>query len=86
MLLATWEGKYADHRARVLSNGLAAAISAEGDRFFYVKPLQRREGHCEKDDPGRRREWFACACCPPNVMRLLASAHHYVAAADGDTL
>lgn len=86
LLLATGEAKYADHMERVLYNGFAAAISAEGDRFFYVNPLQRREDHFEKDDPGRRREWFACACCPPNVMRLLASAHHYVAAADGDTL
>ena len=86
LLLATGDAKYADHMERVLYNGFAAAISAAGDRFFYVNPLQRREDHFEKDDPGRRREWFSCACCPPNIMRLLASVQHYLATVAGDTL
>jgi hypothetical protein len=86
LLLATGDAKYADHMERVLYNGFAASISAEGDRFFYVNPLQRREDHFEKDDPGRRHEWFSCACCPPNIMRLLASLHHYLATEAGDTL
>jgi hypothetical protein len=29
-----------------------------------------------------RTPWFRCACCPPNVMRTLASLEHYVIAAD----
>jgi uncharacterized protein len=66
---------------RVLYNGFGAAISADGDRFFYVNPLRRRADHFEKDDPGRRRVWFSCACCPPNIMRLLASVQHYLATA-----
>ena len=88
LLLATGDVKYADHMERVLYNGFAAAISVAGDRFFYVNPLQRREDHFEKDDPGRRRAWFSCACCPPNIMRLLASVQHYMAtvSAAGDTL
>jgi uncharacterized protein len=86
LLLATGDAKYADHMERVLYNGFAASISAEGDRFFYVNPLQRREDHYEGDDPGRRREWFKCACCPPNLMRLLASLQHYLATTAGDTL
>jgi uncharacterized protein len=86
LLLATGDAKYADHMERVLYNGFAAAINTEGDRFFYVNPLQRRVDHYEKDDPGRRREWFKCACCPPNIMRLLASAHHYLATSNGRTL
>jgi hypothetical protein len=49
-------------------------------------PLQRREDHVEKDDPGRRRVWFNCACCPPNIMRLIASLEHYLATESGDTL
>jgi hypothetical protein len=86
LLLATGDAKYADHMERVLFNGFAAAINTEGVRFFYVNPLQRRVDHYEKDDPGRRREWFNCACCPPNIMRLLASLHHYLATATDDTL
>lgn len=79
LLLATGEAKYADHMERILYNGFGSAINTAGDRFFYVNPLQRREDHYERDDPGRRREWFKTACCPPNTMRLLASLHHYVA-------
>jgi hypothetical protein len=79
LLLATGDAMYADHMERILYNGFAAAISTEGERFFYVNPLQRRVDHYEKDDPGRRREWFRTACCPPNVMRLLASLQHYLA-------
>ncbi|HXC84249.1 MAG TPA: beta-L-arabinofuranosidase domain-containing protein [Trebonia sp.] len=86
LLLATGDAKYADHMERVLYNGFGAAISTEGDRFFYVNPLQRREDHFEKDDPGRRRAWFNCACCPPNIMRLLASLDNYLATTVGDTL
>ena len=86
LLLATGDAKYADHMERVLYNGFAAAISTQGDHFFYVNPLQRREDHYEKDDPGRRRAWFSCACCPPNIMRLLASLDKYLATTAGDTL
>jgi uncharacterized protein len=86
LLLATGEAKYADHMERVLYNGFGAAVATDGQRFFYVNPLQRREDHFEKDDPGRRRAWFSCACCPPNIMRLLASLEHYLATTSGDTL
>jgi len=86
LLLATGESKYADHIERLIYNGLGGAISVGGQRFFYVNPLQRREGHYERDDPGRRREWFSCACCPPNIMRLLASVGHYLATASDDVL
>lgn len=86
LLLATGDPRYADHMERVLYNGFAGAISRDGTRFFYVNPLQRRDDHYEKDDPGRRRTWFNCACCPPNIMRLLASLHHYIATESDDTL
>jgi uncharacterized protein len=86
LLLATGESKYADLMERVLYNGFGAAVSADGRRFFYVNPLQRRDDHFENDDPGRRWEWFSCACCPPNIMRLLASLHHYLATTADDVL
>jgi uncharacterized protein len=84
LLLATGDAKYADLMERVLYNAFAAAISTSGDRFFYVNPLQRRSDHFEEDDPGRRSEWFSCACCPPNIMRFLASLQHYLATTTPD--
>jgi uncharacterized protein len=86
LLLATGEARYADLMERILYNGFGAAVSADGHRFFYVNPLQRRGDHFEDDDPGRRREWFSCACCPPNIMRLIASLNRYVATVSGDAL
>jgi uncharacterized protein len=86
LLLATGDARYADHMERLLYNAFAAAISADGERFFYVNPLQRREDHFEKDDPGRRHEWFSCACCPPNIMRFIASLGHYLATASEEVL
>jgi DUF1680 family protein len=86
LLLATGDSKYADLMERVLYNGFAAAISTEGDRFFYVNPLQRREDHFEGDEPARRRRWYSCACCPPNIMRTVASLEHYIATVAADML
>ncbi len=60
LLLATGDARYADHMERVLYNGFGSGVSADGQRFFYVNPLQRREDHFEQDDPGRRHEWFSC--------------------------
>ena len=79
LLLATGESRYADLMERVLYNGFASSTATDGTRFFYVNPLQRRPDHFEKDDPGRRREWFSCACCPPNIMRTMASLQYYLA-------
>ena len=86
LLLATGEGRYADLIERTLYNGFAASTSTDGTRFFYVNPLQRRHDHLEGDDPGRRHEWFSCACCPPNIMRLVASLGHYLATTTDDGL
>ena len=86
LLLATGDSRYADLMERVLYNGFAAATSTEGDRFFYVNPLQRRGDHFAGDEPARRRRWYSCACCPPNIMRTFASLEHYLAAVSGDIL
>lgn len=77
MLLATGEARYADLLERTLYNGFLSGVALDGGGYAYVNPLQAREGAA----PGRHA-WFACACCPPNVMRLLASLHTYLATAD----
>lgn len=79
LLLATGDSRYADLIERTLFNAFAASTSTDGTRFFYVNALQRRHDHHEGDEPRRRREWFECACCPPNIMRLVASLGTYVA-------
>ncbi|HVV24750.1 MAG TPA: beta-L-arabinofuranosidase domain-containing protein [Pseudonocardiaceae bacterium] len=84
LLLATGRARYADLMERTLYNGFLSGVALSGDHYLYVNPLQVREGHAgDGSDHGpARTPWFHCACCPPNVMRLLASLHHYVTARD----
>ena len=91
LLLATGEGKYADLIERTLHNLFAASTSTAGDGFFYVNPVQRRQpwaaapedGKPQRSDaPGTRPAWFDCACCPPNILRTVASLSTYLATAD----
>jgi DUF1680 family protein len=77
----TGDRKFADLVERTLYNGFLAGVSANGDRFFYVNPLETNGDH-------HRKEWFYVACCPPNTARLLASLERYVYArgTDGEAL
>lgn len=75
MLTATGNGKYADILERVLYNGAASSVSLDGQRFFYVNPLASRGDH-------HRQEGFDCACCPPNIARLMASIGGYFYSCD----
>jgi uncharacterized protein len=72
MLLVTGESRYADLLERTLYNGFLSGFSLDGQSFFYSNPLHSRLGE-------RRHRWNPVACCPPNIMRLLASLHHYLA-------
>jgi DUF1680 family protein len=83
LLAATGEAGYADAVERALYNGVLSGVSLDGTRFFYVNPLQRRTRRAwEPPGHGDRAAWYACACCPPNLMRLLSSWERQVATAD----
>ncbi|MFJ8357055.1 glycoside hydrolase family 127 protein [Streptomyces sp. NPDC093984] len=88
MALLTGEARYCDLIERTLYNGFLAGVSLDGERWLYVNPLQVRDGHTDTggDQSARRTRWFRCACCPPNVMRLLASLEHYLASTDAGGL
>ncbi len=77
MLLVTGEARFADLFERTLYNGFLSGLSLDGRTFFYVNPLQSRGGHA-------RASWDPVACCPPNIMRTLASLHHYLATSSDD--
>ncbi|GAA3340696.1 glycoside hydrolase family 127 protein [Amorphoplanes nipponensis] len=84
LLLATGRARYADEMERLLLNGIAGSTGLEGTTFFYSNPLQLRTGHdgSHEDAPSQRLGWYSCACCPPNLARLLASLHAYLATGD----
>ncbi|MGP4062089.1 glycoside hydrolase family 127 protein [Halobacillus sp. H74] len=75
--------KYADVMERALYNGAISGMDLEGQKFFYVNPLevvpQEVESRNEKKHVKPvRQKWYGCACCPPNLARLIASIHHYI--------
>jgi len=86
LLLATGRRRYADQLERALYNAVAVGLSADGTHFFYSNPLQLRADHdgSQEDSPSGRLPWYRCACCPPNLARLGASLHHYVATGGAD--
>jgi uncharacterized protein len=74
LLLATGDPACADVLERTVYNGVLPSLSRDGTSFFYVNPLQRRTHRTWADaGEGERAPWYACACCPPNLMRLIAS-------------
>ena len=79
LLLATGEARFADEMERALYNAIAGSTGPGGDTFFYSNPLEVRARFV-------RQPWFACACCPTNLVRLLASLQHYVATGDATTI
>lgn len=75
LLLLTGDSKYADLMEHTLYNAVLPGLSLSGDEYFYQNPL-------ENDGTHRRQKWFGCACCPPNVARLLAQLPGYFYATD----
>ncbi len=77
MFLMTGDGKYMDVFERTLYNGFLSGVSLSGDRFFYPNPLEYDGKEVNNHGHAGRAPWFGCACCPPNVLRTLASLGGY---------
>ncbi len=83
MLQLEPDGKYADIMEKALYNGVMSGISLDGEKYFYVNPLEVWPAATKKRYDLRhvqytRQQWFGCACCPPNIARLIASIGQYV--------
>ncbi|KAF9880933.1 hypothetical protein CkaCkLH20_01975 [Colletotrichum karsti] len=66
-------GEYGDVMELCLYNNVMTAMSADGKAFTYENQLASCEGARSE-----REDWFVCACCPPNVTRLLGSIGGYL--------
>lgn len=71
LLALEGDARYADALETALYNAFLAGISLDGTAYFYDNPLA-------DDGTHRRQPWFGCACCPPNVARLLAALPGYL--------
>ncbi len=91
MLQIEPHGRYADVMERALYNTVLSSMSRDGRHFFYVNPLEVWPEASVKN-PGKRhvkpvrQKWFGCACCPPNVARLLTSLNQYIYSYDKNTV
>jgi len=81
------DARYYDIVEKALCNTVLAGISAEGDRYFYVNPLELWPDNCIAGTSMAhvkpvRQSWFGVACCPSNIARTLASVGQYIYAQD----
>ena len=83
--------KYGDVMELALYNTVLAGMAKDGKSFFYVNPLEVQPIASDRDNrklhvKAVRQKWFGCACCPPNIARLLSSLGSYIFTASEDTL
>ncbi len=77
------DARYADVMERALFNGVISGLGLDGQSYFYVNPLSAHPQFIDKNPSRqfvkyRRQPWYGCACCPPNIARILASLGEYV--------
>lgn len=84
LFLSTGDAKYMDVFERTAFNGFLSGVSLSGNRFFYPNPLVYDGAKKNNHEHAGRAPWFGCACCPPNLMRTLASLTGYFYAVRGN--
>lgn len=83
MLEMEGDSQYADVMERALYNTVLGGMALDGKHFFYVNPLEvhpksLKFNHIYDHVKPIRQRWFGCACCPPNIARVLTSIGHYL--------
>ena len=86
---------YGDIVELELYNGFLVSTSLDGKSFFYENPLEidlSQRGRDISVSNGeslcitQRVEVFGCSCCPPNILRFVASLGNYLYSHDDETL
>ena len=91
MLEMETDSQYADVMERALYNTVLGGMALDGKHFFYVNPLEvhpksLKFNHIYDHVKPVRQRWFGCACCPPNIARVLTSLGHYIYTPHDDVL
>ncbi|MBD3195548.1 MAG: hypothetical protein GF317_10860 [Candidatus Lokiarchaeota archaeon] len=71
LLKITGKCKYADLIEKLLYNAMLVGQSLDGRKYFYSNPML-------SDGEHERKEWFKCACCPTNYIRIIPSLGNYI--------
>ena len=91
MLEIAPDSEMGDAIERALYNTVLSGMALDGKSFFYVNPLEVLPEASKKDSRKRhiktiRQKWFGCACCPPNISRLISSLGEYIATQNDDSV
>ena len=83
MLQMEADSRFADVMERAFYNTVLGGMALDGKHFFYVNPLEVHPAtlpfnHIYDHVKPVRQRWFGCACCPPNIARILTSLGHYI--------
>jgi uncharacterized protein len=90
MLQLNGETEYADVMERALYNAALPGFGLDAESYFYVNPLatdgvpEPGRGPGGQGEIYRRQPWFTCACCPPNMARLLTQLPGYLYSTSDD--
>ncbi|WP_322175872.1 glycoside hydrolase family 127 protein [Acutalibacter caecimuris] len=85
------KGTYADVMELAMYNTVLAGMALDGKSFFYVNPLEVNPAACLADQRLQhvkpvRQKWFGCACCPPNIARIVTAGAQYAFTGNDTTL
>lgn len=85
------DSKFADVAERALYNTVLSGMALDGESFFYVNPLEVLPTASKADSRKKhikpiRQKWYSCACCPPNLARLISSISQYCFSENDSTI
>ncbi len=95
MLRTTNDSRYADVVERVIYNGMLSGVSLDGTYFNYTNPLEIDPYFSDVNISTTAKRWrprmqrvavFNCSCCPPNLLRFIASVGDYLYTTDENTV
>ncbi len=81
LFLATGDSRYIDVMERTMYNNAIDGVGAKGDTFFYVNRLASAT-----DERNTRWQRASLECCPPNLVRFMASMPGYIYAQRGSEI
>lgn len=82
LFLLHQDARYMDVAEVALLNNVLAAVNLEGNRFFYVNPLDADGKFPFNHGTAGRAPWFGTACCPSNLARLVPQVPGMIYAVD----
>ena len=89
------DSRYGDIVEKAMYNGIMSGVSLDGKAFFYENPLEIDPDYNNVNTSTaekarfpitQRLELFECSCCPPNILRFVASVGRFLYGIDGDTI